>query len=58
MDLGTLMVQSTDRTEQAASVAAWIALILTRAGSQTNFAKLSDTPSELTSTPAQIWPSA
>jgi hypothetical protein len=52
-DLGTLIVSSTLKIKQAASLAAVIALILTTAGSQTAAVKLSLTSSCIISTPYQ-----
>lgn len=55
-DSGFLMVSSTLKIMQAASVAAMIALLLIKAGSQTNFSKLLAISSDKISTPAQISP--
>ncbi len=52
-----LTVSSTDKIKQAASVAAEIILVLTSAGSQTNFWKLSAMDSVSISTPYHV-PSA
>lgn len=49
--LGFRTVSSTLRIKQAASVALWIALILTRAGSHTKASKVLHTPPVFTSTP-------
>jgi hypothetical protein len=48
---GFFTVSSTDRMRQAASVALWMALSFTRAGSHTNASKVLTTPPVLTSTP-------
>ena len=55
-DLGFLTVSSTDSIKQLASEAAVIAFILTTAGSQTQFSKLSAMSSLSISTPYHIPP--
>lgn len=55
-DSGFLIVSSTLKIKQAASVAAVIALLFTSAGSQTHFSKLFAISSLEISTPAQISP--
>lgn len=55
-DLGFLTVSSTDSIKQLASEAAVIAFILTIAGSQMQFSKLSAMSSLSTSTPYHVPP--